>query len=63
MAQEEKSEAVDPGPMHRRRLILPDGRYEIFYTFGTAAPAQQASDEEGAPEPQPKPEVEASSGV
>jgi hypothetical protein len=41
MTDREQTETIDPGPMRKRRLTLPDGRYEIFYTFGAAAASSE----------------------
>lgn len=44
--EKNKTESDDaPDTMHHRAIILPDGRYMIFYTFGDAEPVSNEVDE------------------
>jgi hypothetical protein len=53
MDAEEQIENRGAGPMHARRIAMPDGRYLIFYTFGEPA---RLPVEPPSPEPRVTPE-------
>ena len=49
------------GPMRKRRTLMADGRYLIYYTFGGEPEAPRAADEVATPAT-PAPEAEAAAG-
>jgi hypothetical protein len=46
------------GEMQARRVMLADGRYLIFYTFGDAEGGPGAGESVARPEPAPEPSAE-----
>ncbi len=45
MTLDDKSEAVEPVVMRKRRTRLADGRYEIFYTFDSESDSPHSVEE------------------
>lgn len=50
MQHDTSSRAGGDTDMHLRRIILPDGRYMIFYTFGDLPEAPAPADASGGPD-------------
>lgn len=49
MEQEETKGTEVVGAMRRRRTLMADGRYLIYYTFGDEGEAPRAADEDAGP--------------
>lgn len=58
MGQEGTNGPESVGAMRRRRTLMADGRYLIYYTFGGEGETTRAADEVATPA-RPEPEAEA----